>query len=1320
MPYQSILGGKAPTSAPASGKGGYKSIAVAPHNFAPEEQVGDPTLENINQLKQQNQQKQANNNKSTGRKALDDVGGFLSGAGHVAVKTGKALGRPLADQVTAAVIDPSKELAAEATNNTQAEKNANNDAIKNEGKTVHDLSQLTSDASGGSVNQLAEAAKYVPKAVYREVQDKPITDIQQKVFGTTDSGKIAKKIIGSTVGTAALIAGGPEIGAAKDAVVAGAETGAKDLAEKEVVDQGLKATAAKLAPKVAKDAFLGGAGTAGSNLTQNPDESGKELLKNTLIGAGTAGIVPIVASAAGKGVQYLFGKKPVEAPTPTPIEIKDESTGTTKGTVKNVLPAAPNTEAPIPVKPSDAGYTDAEFRAEFNGPAKAVAKNTPEVADAFTQTGSKDPTTLAVATLADMTNGKKVGGIVDQMVPGLQTSDRTALVKSVTAAKTPGEVSDLLYDAAHQHNALNNASTELTGTPMDKSISFNNPSDVENAQRQQLHMRISNINKAIDNHAGGTTEQTPEALNALLKARQTAQDVLDGKADYKAAYGVKPSLGPAPLPFVGEPADKSVIAQTKGLVAGMPKVAEGDTTRQAVVNREVAMRNTLDTFHAAQANNAWDKLSKEDQALFDKSEPGPGMTEKQGMDRFIRIAKNSAKDPETLIKYAKIYAGDMKTVLAHRQALHPETGDLPNYRPHLYDTGDKATQDYLAKRSDQYALAIKNGKPGYTQHRIIPTYAEAAKILDKDGNPLLKRANANAHEDYIQTLQRTAGENGQAALVKGMKEAHGASSVFHVGTSPTGDNLGNLRIPGSKGLSMPQELADHYNAREAATPSKNMFVRAYDKVNKGVKNTILAGGAFHGLQSGLTVAGQQMISGIRHPSYLVDNLRLVADSLSPKLREAHLDAMKNNAADFKDGFNSLERQRMGDLTYTDLATKATDGKSQGLLNKLPGFKQLHSMVFDRQLPAAKQMIYDQQTAHLDLRNPEDLAKARSIGSALNYMIGGVDSATQGLSPQAMQKFSRVVLAADYTEGRAMTVANAITKWGAANPAGKIARQAVVGKSLVTALPGLVALVAAGKLNVGDPKAVGQAFINQVVSPQIPTPWRGAPSKSAPNGNPITLKLPSTYISEIGKILAPAIDPGSTYDNSRTSGLKDFASSRLAALPAAAEKIATNRDFFGNPIITGNGATTAKNIAEQFAPIPVAQGAKVGSGEQNIGETLANEAGLKASTSTLPADTAHSRRLNEFYNTKNNLETARGKVVDQMNTLVRSGNTNQADRLAAQFNATINDQTKAFRTKYADNYNPAYDKEFLKAKISNTNQANKARVKAIQGADAVLQ
>lgn len=1243
-----------------------------------------PLLTPTSDLQTNNQKQQQQQNGGFFHRALADIGNIGKSVVVGTAKAARAVARPTLDIVSG-----------------------------QGGKSAHDTAQLTSDVSGGSVNQFAKAAAAVPAAVSREVHNKPIDDIQQKTFGTTDPTKIAKKIVGSTVGTAAMVVGGGETGGVKAAAEAGAKTVAK---------------------RAAKDAAIGSAVGASGTEVSNPDASVKEVLKNAAIGGVTGAIIPIGAKGAKKGYDLFFRKTPTEI-TPTPIAVTDKSTGATKGTVSSVLPKSNGVgqAPPAIVRPSDAGFTDGEFRAAFKAPAKEVVKNTPEVSSAFTQTGSKDPLTLTMTTLAQTGAKGKVGKIVDTMVPGLSASDRNTLVEQLAANKDPHEAANLLYDAAHHHETAANAAEHLTGTPMDKSISFNNPSELESAQRQQLHVRVAQINKALDAHGSGTTEQTPEALSSLLKAKQTAQDVLDNKTKFEEAYPkAVPAAQPVkPLPFIGDVAEPS--AKPNGVVDKIPSVAAGDSSRQAVVNRKVAVAATNDTFHQAEADAAWKSLSKEDQTLFDKSEVGPGMSNKAGMDRLIRIAKSQAKDPEALIKYAKIHAQDMETVLAHRQALHPETGALTNYRPHLYDRTDQATNDFLATRENKYAMAIKNGKkPGYTEHRIIPTYAEAERLA-REGSVTLKRANTNAHEDYLQALKQTANENGQAALIRGLKEAHGSSSVFHVGVSPKGENLGNLEIPGARGYSMPAALAEHYNERAPVTEPVNpnagsKLYKGYRAVNQGGKNTIFAGGVFHGTQSALTIAGQQLFTTIRHPSQVVQNLRLIGDTFSPKAREAHLHALTTNGADHIDGMSSVERQRLANLTFTGTEIKAdVGGGKQGLLNKLPGIKQLHSLVFDRQLPAAKQMIFDQKTSKLDLTKSEDLAKARKIAHGINNMVGGIDSTVEGLSPKWARRVDNIALARDYQQGRIATVKNAVTKWGADNPEGTLARQAVVGKAIVSALPGMIALVAAGKLDPTDPRKVASALKGQLLNPQIPTSWRGAPSKSNPLGNPISLKLPATHLHDLALLISPVIDPNGTYSGDRTSGLKEFAASRLAFLPAAAEKIKANTDYYGNPIYgsdkAGNPISPGKaaaNIALQGSPIPVVQGVRSATGEQNLAEAGLNEIGLKASGSTLPTDTAHARRLNEFYNTKTAISSSRSQVVKHMNDLVRQGNSGQANRLASEFNSSLNARTMPFRTKYANNYNPAFDKEFENMKIAPTSRAMTAREKAIKQADAVLQ
>lgn len=1281
----------------------------------------------------------------------------------------------------------------------QKQQNQNKGFFDKLGNDIGDVATTGAKVAVGTAKTIAKPAVTIgkavintPKAIGREIQDKPINDIQQKVFGTTGSGSIARQTIGDLGQIGANFIG---VGEAKDALQG---TAAADEAVNAAEDVS-KVNKVVNATKVATPVVASGGASGASNVVASKEKLTPEnIAVGTVEGAGTAAAGFAGGKVIKAGISKIFNHVPTPEvdTTPTKIPVTDESTGTTKGTVSNKLPVSTGA-GKIPVtstaQPSDAGFSDAEFRSTFKAPALKVAKNTPAVLDTAAKANTNDALTAVTAHLANTTSAKKAAPIVDQLIPGLSGAEKNAVVKQVVSAKNVDDVADALYNGSKNHEATQTGNAALIGTPMDKSISFDNPSDVENGQRQQLHVRIGQINKALAAHEDGSIPQSTQYVKAIRGAKQTAQDVLDSKTDYNTAYSQKPVLSPVkPLPFVGDSVDqagpvrsvpmealksyegapdKNQVEQYKSDIAAgkpiepllvsrdssgqlgiedgkhrfeamkqsgitnasvidvsknapksvlddLPEVAGGDKSRQAEVNRRSAMATTNNLFHEAEAKAAYKKLAPGDIKVLEQLETKDQMSPEAEASRATRIINANAKKPAALQKYYNIVRGDLNTALTQRQALHPETGKLSNYFQHFYDRSDPNTASKLQDLAEQKARILKQGAPGYSKHRIIDTYADSDRLG-------LKRANANLHEDYLQTIHQTVAENGRAALIKGLKEAHGEGSVSnYVGKDAvSGLKFDQLKIPGGDNLTMPEELATHYNARAAAKPATNLLVKGYDKLNKGTKNVVLAGGAFHGTQSALTIAGQQLINGIRHPLDLVDNLRLIGDTMSSKLRNAHMVAMNTNHGDFKDGLTSIQRQRLSGLTYTDLASKATDGKSQGILNKLPVFKQLHTMVFDRQLPAAKQMIFDQKTAKLDLTNPSDLLKARKIAGGINYMIGGVDSATQGLSPANMQRLSRVVLAADYTEGRAMTVVNALTKFGKNSPEGKLARQAVVGKSIVTALPGLIALTASGKLNPKDPVAVGNAFIQQVIDPQIPTGERGAPTQSNPKGNPISLKLPSTYISEIGKILSPAIDPSDTYDDSRTSGLKEFASSRLAALPSAVEKLATNTDFYGKPIVTGGPKQTAENVAAQFSPIPISQGTKTATGNQSVQDAIANEIGLRASTSTLPSpDLTHAQRLNEFYNTKFGInDNVRAPLIKQINTLISQGQTQQAKRLAINYNNSLNQRLMPFRTKYANNYNPAFDKSFLEdLPIKTSGDSFSTRLTNAKDAKALLQ
>lgn len=70
-----------------------------------------------------------------------------------------------------------------------------------------------------------KALAYAPAAIGREIKNKPITDLQQKAFGTTDQGDIARKIVGNTAQVGLTLAA-PGVNTVKKAALTGAATGA--------------------------------------------------------------------------------------------------------------------------------------------------------------------------------------------------------------------------------------------------------------------------------------------------------------------------------------------------------------------------------------------------------------------------------------------------------------------------------------------------------------------------------------------------------------------------------------------------------------------------------------------------------------------------------------------------------------------------------------------------------------------------------------------------------------------------------------------------------------------------------------------------------------------------------------------------------------------------------------------------------------------------------------------------------------------------------------------------------------------------------------
>jgi len=156
------------------------------------------------------------------------------------------------------------------------------------GKLAHDTAQLSSDVTGGLVNQFAKAAVNVPAALGREVQNKPITDIQKNVFGTTNQGTIAKKILASTAGTGSLFVGGGEAAGLTKAATSSSKVAG-------FVGKLLAATKAT-APLGAS----GAVGNAAQTELNNPNATGKQLATSAAEGYG--GAVALGGAAKGAGL----------------------------------------------------------------------------------------------------------------------------------------------------------------------------------------------------------------------------------------------------------------------------------------------------------------------------------------------------------------------------------------------------------------------------------------------------------------------------------------------------------------------------------------------------------------------------------------------------------------------------------------------------------------------------------------------------------------------------------------------------------------------------------------------------------------------------------------------------------------------------------------------------------------------------------------------------------------------------------------------------------------------------------------------------------
>lgn len=759
----------------------------------------------------------------------------------------------------------------------------------------------------------------------------------------------------------------------------------------------------------------------------------------------------------------------------------------------------------------------------------------------------------------------------------------------------------------------------------------------------------------------------------------------------------------------------------------------------------LARDSTASVYHnlAAQTEKLASGLTPENVKLIDKIEiptpkDGVTITASRASDQIDRVAK-TIKDPQQQDLFRQVVSsmkqGKDTRYLSDTAGLGRDMGYIHNHLTHVYET-NPAEGDFTPD----------NPTPGYTKSRVIATKAEAenlSKLTDENGKPLypnLKPADINAVEAHSLSMHAAAYEHGDEAFRGAISSAHPGASVqggvnggykiklpggtdisdtYNKRLSPTRTNFpygvrttegnvlpikdGNVvkalkANPGSKLVNAATGENLHSNAiARIVRSTKTNPLGAYDKANGAVKTAVLNGGLFHSATTAGSVGGQQLVRLAAHPlqtgGVIADNARLFAGTIS---KAAHA----SNMARFEQaGITDFSRKvgttlGVGDGLGTDVSK-----------TRIPLLHEIHDMVFNRQIPEAKLMIMKQSMETkfpgMDYAHPtpEQVAFGRSVALGVNK-LGGINRAIEGsITPRTAKILGRVVLAPDYTEGkfRTITSALALAKNG---PEQRIARQMVIGKSVLFAIPGLTALTVAGKINWNDPKDVAKNIGDQLLDPSIPLGYNSKGTATNPNGVPQSVHLPTTFVSEIGKIIKPMLEPMDTFNGDPLSGAKSYATNRIAALPAVAARLIQNKDFYGNPIITGNPGQSALNIGDQFAPIPAAQGIKQASGQQGLEATILNTLGGRVSSDTASPAAVHSTGISEYYNTLHPVQNQKTALLKQINKLATTGQPNKAARLAAEWNASLPSKFSSLTSKY-----PAYkaimnkDSNFTSLRIS---------------------
>lgn len=512
--------------------------------------------------------------------------------------------------------------------------------------------------------------------------------------------------------------------------------------------------------------------------------------------------------------------------------------------------------------------------------------------------------------------------------------------------------------------------------------------------------------------------------------------------------------------------------------------------------------------------------------------------------------------------------------LAAERAAGAQVPKVNNYLRHYWNLDNPKDLARFNELATQKGLSKFNGVS--SQPRAFSSYKEG---IGAGFKPL----NSDVFKDVAMDANQSRARVGQAALKEGVIRAgRDEISTAGNGIDAKGKPFVNSNVPGLEGLSYSKAIDDQLKGYRGL--DRNVFGKAYDDLNRFQKNVVLSLSIFHSLNISINFSGSKWL---RHPIVVGKGLgQSVLSFVSPKYFDHVMKGFDERGVTEWATRNGISLGVNGDIAPEGI--KAKVGAS-----RLNPIAQGHKAIFEREIPI--------MTLHMaELGRKAGIAAGSkegiTYGQEINNVMGLLNQKILSRDPNAQKWLNRVMLAPAFTETKFRTMIDAATKWRGDNKAaGNLAREAVVGK---TALAGLIGIVG-GIIATGKYPTL-QQVLGQVTNPYVPTNIKNK------SGGTKGAFLPHTFISELA-------DPLTKLAHGDTSGVIHYANARLSPNLSTANKLLTNQDYFGNPIFDPNkpiGPQIAGQAAKQIAPIGVQNALNAtGPNAKGLPETLLDEAGL---------------------------------------------------------------------------------------------------------------